>query len=156
MIRLAGLAAALVTAATAVGSTAANPGCSPRRAAVTLTVKAHCYIGTERADLIVGAAAGDLIYGWAGADLIYGLAGDDRIFAGSENDLVYGGPGNDLIDPALGRDRVYGGLGDDVIHVGGGEPDRIWCGPGYDVAYVDRLDRVAKDCEEVVVRRGYP
>jgi hypothetical protein len=40
-----------------------------------------------------------------------------------------------------------------VIHARGDRArDRVSCGRGRDVAYVDRLDRVARDCE--VVRRA--
>ena len=150
-----GGAAVLLVTTLAAGTPAAAPGCSPPRAAETLTVRGHCYIGTDRADAITGSAGGDLIDGWAGADAILGMRGDDRVFAGSENDVVFGGAGDDLIDPALGRDLVHGGAGNDLVHVGGGEPDRVWCGTGHDVVYADRLDRVARDCEKVVRRRGY-
>jgi Ca2+-binding RTX toxin-like protein len=137
------------------GDANAAPGCSPQRAAAQLTVRDHCYIGTDGPDRINGSAAGDLIYGWAGADRIDGGAGDDRIYAGADDDTVYGGPGDDVIDPALGHDRVYGGAGDDLIKTRGGERDWVSCGPGFDVAYVDKLDVVARDCEKVLVARGY-
>jgi Ca2+-binding RTX toxin-like protein len=154
-VRLAAVLLAVLAASVFAGGTGAAPGCSPRHAAAKIKVTRYCIVGTDRADLIVGSAAGDLIYGWAGADRIFGRGGDDRIFAGSGNDVVYGGAGDDLIDPALGNDHVYGGPGNDVLRTAGGERDWVSCGPGYDVAHVDKLDVVAKDCEKVVVTRGY-
>ena len=146
---------ALFVALAVTGAGRPAPGCSPQRAAPQLTIHGHCFVGTDRADRITGTPQGDLIYGWAGADRIEGGAGDDRIYAGSEDDVVYGGAGDDVIDPALGNDHVYGGPGDDVIKTRGGERDWVSCGPGFDVAYVDKLDVVAKDCEKVLVARGY-
>jgi len=46
-------------------------------------------------------------------------------------------------------DVVRGSRLNDVIRVNGGGPDRVTCGPGEDVVYADRRDRVARDCERV-------
>ena len=47
------------------------------------------------------------------------------------------------------RDRVVGGDGDDSIHAfGGGKHDYVDCGPGHDIAFVDRGDD-AVNCESV-------
>jgi hypothetical protein len=154
-MRLAVVALVLLAGSFAASGTSAAPGCAPARAAAQLTVTGHCYVGTAGPDRISGSALGDLIYGWAGADTIFGRGGDDHIQSGSDNDTVYGGEGTDLLEPALGNDRVYGGAGNDTIRAGGGERDWIWCGGGFDVARVDKLDVVAKDCEKVVVSRGY-
>jgi Ca2+-binding RTX toxin-like protein len=137
-------------------TTAAAPGCSPQRAAARVTVRGFCFVGTDRPDRITGTVLGDIVFGWAGADRIDGRAGDDRLYAGAEDDIVYGGPGTDVIDPALGRDHVYGGPGDDTLKTRGGERDWVSCGRGFDVAYVDMQDVVARDCDKVLVARGYP
>jgi len=49
----------------------------------------------------------------------------------------------------LGADRIDGGPGDDRINVVHGERDRVVCGPGNDVVFVDPRDVVAGDCESV-------
>jgi hypothetical protein len=56
-----------------------------------------------------------------------------------------------LVDEGTGG-RVYGTWLDDVVLARNNVRDRVFCGPGRDVAYVDRRDRVARDCERV--RRG--
>jgi hypothetical protein len=79
-------------------------------------------IGTARADRLVGTA---------GADRLCGLAGADRLDAGAGRDVLEGGAGADTVSA---RDRVR---------------DTIRCGAGRDLAVVDRVDAVARDCERV-------
>lgn len=67
---------------------------------------------------------------------------------------VKGTHGNDRMRGTRRRDRVTGGRGNDVIDVRGGGRDRVRCGPGDDTVYVDRRDRVARDCENVKGGRG--
>ena len=44
---------------------------------------------------------------------------------------------------------MFGGDGDDTVHAfGGGKRDRVDCGPGNDVAFVDRGEHAA-NCETV-------
>jgi Ca2+-binding RTX toxin-like protein len=136
-------------------TTAAARGCSPQRAAAQVTIRGYCFVGTDRPDRITGTSLGEIVYGWAGADRIDGRAGDDRLYAGAEDDIVHGGPGTDVIDPGLGRDHVYGGAGNDTLKTRGGERDWVSCGSGFDVAYVDKQDVLARDCEKVLVARGY-
>ena len=50
-----------------------------------------------------------------------------------------------------GNDRLLGGAGNDSIKARDGQRDTIDCGPGRDIAIVDRLDR-ATHCE--VIRKG--
>jgi Ca2+-binding RTX toxin-like protein len=83
-------------------------------------------IGTDKANVLRGTAKSDFIDGRAGNDVLYGLAG---------NDNLYGRAGND---------RLIGEAGSDVIV----------CGRGRDVVIADRLDSVARDCEDV--RGGSP
>ena len=68
------------------------------------------------------------------ADVIRALAGDDLVRSGGGNDRVWGDAGNDTLNA---RDTAK---------------DTVRCGPGKDVANVDKRDKVAADCERVVRR----
>jgi RTX calcium-binding nonapeptide repeat (4 copies) len=92
--------------------------------------------GTARADVLRGTAGRDLLRGLAGDDLLVGLAG---------NDILLGG---------LGRDRLLGGAGRDELRAVDGRRDRVDCGTGRDIAYVDCFDVVARSCEQVRRTRG--
>jgi dipeptidyl aminopeptidase/acylaminoacyl peptidase len=98
--------------------------------------------GTRRAQLLLGTSKTDVICGFGGNDLIDGNAG---------HDVLYGGSGNDLIIDQSGRDWLFGGPGRDRLRARDGAADIVDCGPGRDVAIVDRRD-VVSHCE--VVRRG--
>jgi Ca2+-binding RTX toxin-like protein len=75
------------------------------------------------------------------------LVGPDRVpdgrsytyEAGDGNDIASGGAGTDLIDA---------GPGDDVVIALGGRKDAVKCGPGTDIAVIDRSD-LSRDCEQV-------
>ena len=139
--------------------------------------------GTEWRDVINGFGGKDRISGGPATDLLYGGPGDDVIRGGpylvDSGDMIDGGPGNDILhggraeggnhgaDDVLfgrsgadvlsggpGRDLLSGGSGPDTIHARDGERDVVNCGRGRDVAFVDQLDRVARDCESV--RLGQP
>jgi hypothetical protein len=77
--------------------------------------------GTERSDVLRGTGLRDLVYGLAGDDTLEGRGGDDALF---------GGPGADRL---LARD---------------GRRDTVDCGPGQDLAVVDRRD-VVRGCERI-------
>jgi dipeptidyl aminopeptidase/acylaminoacyl peptidase len=62
------------------------------------------------------------------------------------DDFVFAGNGDDDVEPGRGSDRVFAGPGNAVIHARDGNLDRVDCGPGSDVAIVDRSDRLAS-CE---------
>jgi Ca2+-binding RTX toxin-like protein len=83
---------------------------------------------------------------------VSGGPGKDRLFGGPGNDAVSGGPGNDRIDPGSGRDHVSAGAGNDRIFARDGQRDVVDCGPGHDVAIVDRVD-VTRRCEVVIRAR---
>jgi Ca2+-binding RTX toxin-like protein len=70
------------------------------------------------------------------------LAGDGR-----ENELNTAS-GDDFADPGAGLDRVFGGTGADVLRARDNGRDIVDCGPGEDLAIVDRQD-TARDCETV-------
>jgi Ca2+-binding RTX toxin-like protein len=114
--------------------------------------------GLGGADTILGGFGGDCLSGEGGADeihggtqgdLIEGGAGDDKLLGGglrgrgrSGNDTLVGGPGEDLLTAGDGADRI-------LARDGG--RDRIDCGAGQDVAYVDGVD-IVSGCEHALVR----
>lgn len=71
---------------------------------------------------LVGDAAGNRLQGTAGPDVIVGGAGSDELI---------------------------GGVGDDTLNARDGEPDRVNCSTGNDVAIVDQFDQVSDWCEAV-------
>jgi Ca2+-binding RTX toxin-like protein len=134
---------------------------------------ANRQIGTAAADVLRGTAAGDNLFGLGGNDVLNGLAGDDcliggpgndrlnggtgadkltggsgrdRLSGGAGNDRLSGGSGNDVLVGGAGRNTYSGGAGNDTIKAKNGQVDKIDCGKGRDVAFVDRRDKV-KHCE---------
>jgi Tol biopolymer transport system component len=79
-------------------------------------------VGTERSDRIVGSPIGERICALGGADDVDGRGG---------------------------RDVLQGGAGNDVLRARDGQRDIVECGPGRDVAIVDRRD-VVRACERVL------
>ena len=62
---------------------------------------------------------------------------------------VRGTPGNDTIEgTSLGGDVILAGAGNDRAYARNGHRDVVDCGPGRDVAWVDRSDSVTR-CEVV-------
>jgi hypothetical protein len=82
-------------------------------------------------DLWTATATGRAVHPLA-PDCRFGTAGRDKLHGGPRADTIYALEGNDTID------------------VRGGGRDTIDCGPGRDIAYVDRVDRVARGCERVL------
>lgn len=116
-----------------------------------------CLNGGPGRDRLSGAAGRDRLFGGRGRDRLSGAAGRDRLSGGAANDRLsagdgrdrlFGGPGDDMIRPGVGHDRVRAGTGNDRVVTRGAVRDRIDCGPGRDVAIVDRLDRTRR-CEDV-------
>jgi hypothetical protein len=127
-------------------------------------------VGTELRDVLRGTSLGDRLDGRGGHDLLYGLdgkdclsggAGKDRLFAGDGMDRLNGGRGRDFLAGGRGRDKMTGGAGADTYKGGTGDDrinavggtgdrgDRIDCGPGRDVVWVDRGDSTT-GCERKV------
>ena len=119
------------------------------RRTIAGTARADRLIGTRGADVIVGGAGNDRIRAGGGDDLVCAGSGGDRVAGGPGNDRLLGGPGNDFIAPGPGRDRVFAGAGADLIVSIDSRRDVIDCGPGLDVASVDRVDRTRR-CEIVI------
>jgi Ca2+-binding RTX toxin-like protein len=125
---------------------------------------ADCLAGQSGNDRLFGGNGNDDLSGGGGSDRLAGEVGDDeldgndgndRLTGGSGRDVLDGGAGNDVLTDAAGRDTFSGGPGNDRIDArdrssaGRVIPDGVKCGPGRDVAIVDRHDRVAHDCERV-------
>ncbi len=119
--------------------------------------------GTARANVFCGLGGADALWGLGGNDKLYGdgcparrmlgIAGKDRLYGGAGNDLLDGGAGNDILRGEAGRDVLVGGAGNDVLDARDrAAGDTLRCGAGRDTAYVNRGDKVARDCE--VVRRS--
>ncbi len=107
--------------------------------------------GTSEADDLVGTENNDVIHASGGADYVSGLAAGDVLYAGAGNDTVVGREGNDRILGNTGSDTLFGNEGNDTIDSAGDlERDVVKCGLGdADTAYVDKIDRVKKNCENV-------
>ncbi len=79
--------------------------------------------------------------------VISGAVADTLSGDGRENELN-ASSGDDFADPGAGLDRLFGGTGADVLRARDGGRDVVDCGPGEDLAIVDRQD-TARDCETV-------
>jgi Ca2+-binding RTX toxin-like protein len=77
-----------------------------------------------------------------------GGAGADTLLGGGRGAALVGGPGRDEFNAIDGK--PVGGAGHDVIRARDGGRDVVNCGPGNDVAYVDRVEDGVFGCEKVV------
>jgi Ca2+-binding RTX toxin-like protein len=105
--------------------------------------------GTFGPDNLEGSNQKDRIYGLGAKDTLRGLGGNDDCYGGSGADNIRCGAGNDRIDGGFGEDMLFGALGNDTISAADGKVDQVNCGEGDDTVYVDELDVVNPDCEEV-------
>jgi RTX calcium-binding nonapeptide repeat (4 copies) len=105
---------------------------------LTATPPAY-YAGSDRADTLTGTGANDVLLGRAGNDRLNGRGG---------NDVLQGGVGNDRLTGGLGRDYIVGGPGNDLLFARDGARDTVFGGPGFDEAWVDRVD-VVRNVERV-------
>jgi TolB protein len=64
-------------------------------------------------------------------------------------DRICGRRGADDINPRDRKDYVYAGAGPDVINARDIYGDVISCGPGRDIVFADRMDKVSRNCERV-------
>ena len=106
--------------------------------------------GTSGPDDLVGTDKDDVIHASGGNDYISGLAASDVLYAGAGNDTVVGREGNDHIYGNTGSDTLFGEEGNDTINSSGDQTkDVVKCGQGTDTVYVDKIDWVKKNCENV-------
>jgi Tol biopolymer transport system component len=132
--------------------------------------------GTARADRLRGTGLADILLGLGGNDRLmansaayvgddlYGGTGADALTGDARTELLDGGPGRDRLVARAGPDVLRGGSGRDVLLGEGGrdqlfaedgERDVVSCGRNrlrrtgaeLDVAFVDKRDAVAADCE---------
>ena len=109
--------------------------------------------GTPRNDVIRGTQGLDSLCGRAGRDVLRGRGGHDRLWGNRDRDVLIGGAGNDILEPGPSIDRVFGDDGADRLLLRDGVADVASCGPGRDVVFADRRDKMAKKNCEVVLRR---
>ncbi|HEY6592626.1 MAG TPA: calcium-binding protein, partial [Asanoa sp.] len=90
------------------------------------------------------------------ADVEDVAGGDERdtVTGSGDDNALGGGRGEDYVDGRAGVDRVDGGGNADVVVARDGAPDEpVSCGPGQDLAIVDRADSVARTgpnrCERI-------
>jgi Ca2+-binding RTX toxin-like protein len=130
------------------------------------TAEPETLLGTEGNDRCAAGDGADDVEGRGGDDVLNGQGGDDRIFGRFGVDTLRGGDGNDELEGGRGSDKLMGGAGNDSLNGGhdpdvvsggggddrilarGGGADRVDCGAGSDIAYVDSADSV-RGCERV-------
>jgi Ca2+-binding RTX toxin-like protein len=106
--------------------------------------------GTGGSDDLEGTKRADKIWGLKGPDYIAGEGGSDDLYGGRGKDEVRGADGHDYVAGGHGYDHLYGGRKNDWLKAVDSERDRVNCGYGHDdKAYVDEIDRVNKNCEDV-------
>jgi Ca2+-binding RTX toxin-like protein len=117
--------------------------------------------GRGAVDILRGGSGSDYVDGQGGNDYIYGGSGDDEqttvgptakgLYGGPGDDVIYGGAGDDTLVGGTGVDQLTGGTDDDWIFAkDDGLADRIDCGDGNDVVWIDKgLDKVAGNCERI-------
>lgn len=96
--------------------------------------------GTGGNDYLQGTWNSDLIVGYGGNDTLVGSWGDDTLSGGAGDDTLYGSPGNDTLNGGYGNDVIVAGA--DYVR------DVVYCGPGWDVAYI-RPGDVTNGCEVI-------
>lgn len=83
------------------------------------------------ASSVHGSERGEVLRGSEWGERVTGLGGEDELYGGE------------------GADKLLSGAGDDFVEASDGGRDLVSCGPGEDVASVDFVDLVARDCERV-------
>jgi hypothetical protein len=141
------------------------PGC-PKGGLLSGTDGRDHLAGKGGDDKIHGLGDKDDLIGGMGSDFIYGGPGDDSLSgdtvsptpdtyrADGNKDVLYGGSGKDWINGGPGDDVIYGGDGNDTLSAASYKhdlgADKLYCGPGIDHYYADKLDYVDSSCEKKV------
>jgi Ca2+-binding RTX toxin-like protein len=92
-----------------------------------------------------------LLTGGPGDDDLAGSTAGDRIRGGPGDDFLHGWFGSDVLSAGPGRDIALAGDGDDRIDLRDDFTDRVRCGFGHDVAWLDAQDELRKGdgCDRV-------
>lgn len=126
------------------------------------------------ADVMRGGKGNDFMEGNQEGDKLLGGKGNDRsrqgdlrqrrgpsecfrgfcsqLYGDGGNDTLNGGRGKDFMEGEEGRDIHIGGPGADVIDAVNEDTDakdKVICGKGRDIAFVEPRDKVARDCERI-------
>ena len=115
------------------------------------TLKGNGQLSVVPPRYYVGGDQNDVLYGTNGPDVLLGRGGNDALFGKRGNDVLEGGTGNDVVYGGPGRDSLVGGPGNDRFHTRDGMRDVVNGGPGFDTAWVDRLD-VVRNVERIYRR----
>jgi hypothetical protein len=107
----------------------------------------HLHSGTGD-DVLFGGDGADELHARSGDDRAHGGDGADDILTSKGDDISDGGRGGDQLFDNEGRDRLSGGRGNDRFSAVDGDRDIVDCGPGEDIAMLDRFDK-AIGCEHV-------
>jgi Subtilase family/RTX calcium-binding nonapeptide repeat (4 copies) len=155
----AGTASATATAgpgATATASPTATPTPTATATATATPTPGPAPAAGRCSVVVRGTPGADVLRGTSGSEKIKGRAGNDRISGEQGPDCLVGGKGADRLRGGAGSDSLKGGKGADLLSARGGSRgsvrDLVDCGPGQDIARVDRRDKVRR-CENVS-RRG--
>jgi dipeptidyl aminopeptidase/acylaminoacyl peptidase len=87
-----------------------------------------------------GCPGHDVIRVWADGDVNGPVTGTCEVRGTPKADVIEGSP--------LWGDVILAGAGNDQVHANDGHTDRVDCGPGRDVVWADRTDRLS-GCEVV-------
>jgi Ca2+-binding RTX toxin-like protein len=127
--------------------------------------------GDDGNDVVNGNPGHDRVVGGMGDDYLSGGPGYDTIFGQGDNDVIMGGWGHDRMYGGTGDDRVFGGYGNDLMWLGAGADmafggpgherimslavdntvDYIFCGRGWDVAWIRSEDKADRSCERIII-----
>lgn len=102
-------------------------------------------------DNVRGQGGSDEVRGKGGKDRVGGGRGDDNMRGGGAKDRMFARGGEDKLRGGTGNDKMRGGGGNDRLNSDGGK-NVVKCGTGFDVATVNRKDKVFKDCDVVKFR----
>jgi Ca2+-binding RTX toxin-like protein len=104
------------------------------------------YASAAARRVLLGGGDRDTLTATPDGAFLHGGNGRDRLIGGARADNLTGG---------RGRDLIRGGKGRDLVRAIDDFRDRVSCGPGFDRAKVDGIDRV-RGCERLIAvkRRG--